>query len=277
MAELKRSQLGNQSDEQGAFEEGVDAGAINVSGLPEPRESLEVDAVRVEGGVALTPVSQEFFRDLGEIEEGPQDLLMASLVEEPDEVGLQVRKIHGVVVEAREHRFAEISTRSPREQLVWYQNSAEVFGAVLGDRIDVLKDVLESSYSCKSCKGTGKTSDICGLCVGSKYEESGEGIRNPCRACRVLGFGTEIMHSSGLRPCEMCGGSGWKGGVIIPEQAQQEAVTGIVVSIGPDCKLMKIGDRVLHSKYAGHTLKIGENDQIVTMRESEVLKILRQR
>jgi len=65
--------------------------------------------------------------------------------------------------------------------------------------------------------------------------------------------------------------------VVIPEQAQQEAITGIVVSVGPDCKLLKIGDRVVHSKYAGHTLRLGENDVIVTMRECEVLKILRQR
>ncbi len=114
------------------------------------------------------------------------------------------------------------------------------------------------------------------MCMGMKYEEQG-GQKVPCRGCKVLGFGMEVPHSSGFKKCDRCGGSGWKGGVIVPEQAQQEAVTGIVVSIGPDCKLMKIGDRVLHSKYAGHTLKIGENNQIVTMRESEVLKILRQR
>jgi co-chaperonin GroES (HSP10) len=275
MAELKRSEVGNQATETSAFERGSDAGSIGVSEVPHSRPVVEVDVEYVEDGVALSR-RDGFKRGLGELQEGPTDQLSSMLLEEPDETGLDVRYVNGVVVEARPERLDEISRRGPREQLVWYGYSADGLSAVLGDRVDILKDVLESAYSCKECRGTGKSGMICGLCDGLKYE--GDGAEKvACRGCIVLGFGMEQLHASGYQKCEKCSGSGWKGGVVIPEQAQQEAVTGIVVSVGPQCRLLKIGDRVVHSKYAGHTLKMSEDNSIVTMRESEVLKILRQR
>ena len=49
----------------------------------------------------------------------------------------------------------------------------------------------------------------------------------------------------------------------------------MVVSIGPDTKLLKLGDRVLHSKYAGHTLEM-KNETYTYMREHEVISLLRE-
>jgi co-chaperonin GroES (HSP10) len=289
MAELKRSEIGNQATEHGAYDNGADPNSSNVSEVPHSRPVIEVDAEYVDGDVVITPHGElanwpkcsnldltGFHRGLGELQEGPRDIMDAQLLDEPDEVGLSIRRVNGVEIEARPERFAEISKRGPREQLVWYGYSPDGLSAVLGDRVDILKDILESAYSCKPCKGTGKTSEDCVLCHGFKYEFEGLS-RIPCRGCVVLGFGMEQLHSSGFQKCESCSGSGWRGGVVIPEQAQQEAITGIVVSVGPDCRLLKIGDRVVHSKYAGHTLKMSEDNALVTMRECEVLKILRQR
>lgn len=276
MAELLRTEIGNQATEQGAFEGGADASQINVSEVPHSRPHVEVDAEYVDGGIALIPKSVRFKQGLGELQEGPQDIMNAQLLDEPDEVGLSIRMVNGVEIEARAGRIEEISRRSPREQLVWYGYSPDGLSAVLGDRVDILKDVLESAYSCKACHGKGHVAAMCGNCRGTKYEEV-QGSAVPCRACVVLGFGMEIKHSSGHRRCDACASTGWRNGVVIPEQAQQEAITGIVVSVGPECRLLKIGDRVVHSKYAGHTLKMSEDNAIVTMRESEVLKILRQR
>jgi co-chaperonin GroES (HSP10) len=286
MAELKRSEIGNQATEHGAYDNGADPSASNVSEVPHSRPVIEVEAEYVGQDIQLTPTwndlsiaNESFLQSLGEMQVGPRDIMDAQLLDEPDEVGLSIRRVNGVEIEARPERFAEISKRGPREQLVWYGYSPDGLSAVLGDRVDILKDILESAYSCKTCHGKGHTLAICGLCRGAKHEivDPGEGIRVACRGCIVLGFGMEQLHSSGFQKCESCSGSGWRGGVVIPEQAQQEAITGIVVSVGPDCRLLKIGDRVVHSKYAGHTLKMSEDNAIVTMRECEVLKILRQR
>lgn len=278
MAELKRSEVGNQATEQGAFEGGADTAAINASEVPHSRLVVEVDVEYVEDGIVLTSKSNigQFWQGLGELQEGPQDIINAQLLDEPDEKGLEIRRVNGVEIEAHPQRFHEIDRRSPREALVWFGYSPDGLSAVLGDRVDILRDVLESAYSCKTCHGKGHTAAMCGNCRGTKHEEV-QGAALPCRGCIVLGFGMEIKHSSGHRKCDACAATGWRGGIVIPEQAQQEAITGIVVSVGPECRLLKIGDRVVHSKYAGHTLKMSEDNAIVTMRESEVLKILRQR
>lgn len=279
MSSLRREDIGNTATEQGAFDAGADATEIGTSTLPEPRESLEVEATSTHDGVYLTPteLNPGARFDLAHITESPLTMLEHELTEDEEFDPAGMRQINGVNVAITPWRAAEAAHRSPREALIWYQCTPDMAGAVLGDRVDVLKDILESSYSCKSCKGTGHMNTLdCGNCRGTKYESLRDGQRAPCRACVVLGFGMEVRHSSGKRICDDCNGTGWRGGIIIPEAAQKEAVTGIVVSVGPDCKLLKLGDRVLHSRYAGHELKIGENNTIVTMRESEVLKILRQ-
>lgn len=286
MAELKRSEVGNQATEQGAFEGGADPTYINVSEVPHSRPEIEVAVAIMGNDLVLSPTGENpnlsscidhgFRRGLGELREGPLDIMNAQLLDEPDEKGLEIRRVNGVEIEAHPRRFSEIDRRSPREALVWFGYSPDGLSAVLGDRVDILRDVLESAYSCKTCHGKGHTAAMCGTCRGTKYEEV-QGAALPCRACIVLGFGMEIKHSSGHRKCDACAATGWRGGIVIPEQAQQEAITGIVVSVGPECRLLKIGDRVVHSKYAGHTLKMSEDNAIVTMRESEVLKILRQR
>src|ERR1700749_3017360 len=107
MAELKRSEVGNQATEQGAFEGGADPSAINVSEIPHSRPEIEVDAEYVGGDMVLTP-SNGFHRGLGELQEGPQDIMNAQLLDEPDEKGLEIRRVNGVDIEAHPHRFREI-------------------------------------------------------------------------------------------------------------------------------------------------------------------------
>jgi co-chaperonin GroES (HSP10) len=50
-----------------------------------------------------------------------------------------------------------------------------------------------------------------------------------------------------------------------------------VVSVGPECRLLKLGDRVIHSKFAGHELTVSKTDSYVMMGEKEVLSILKAR
>jgi co-chaperonin GroES (HSP10) len=291
MSELRREQIGNTATEQGAFEQGADFEGINHSTLPESRpDPIEVNAEYISGdGITLTPVGKEgtgaeFRLALGELHEGAVDELTAQLCEEPEEApgtAMAMRKIHGIEVQGNPSRLEMLSKRAPREMLVWYGMHPEYDGAVAGDRIMLLRDIKESAYSCKACKGIGYEEDaVCGNCGGTAKETiraEGGMAEVPCRACRVLGYGHEQGYSSGHKKCSKCNGSGWHGGIIIPEESQKEAITGIVVSLGPETHTYKIGDRLMFSRFAGHTMEISKTTSYIIMHESEAIGILRQK
>lgn len=73
------------------------------------------------------------------------------------------------------------------------------------------------------------------------------------------------------------------GGIILPDTAQQKTQEGIVMSVGPGRKTdkgeiihldLKVGDKVIYSKYAGSEVKIdgkeyliiGEKDVLATVK-----------
>jgi len=73
-----------------------------------------------------------------------------------------------------------------------------------------------------------------------------------------------------------------KGGIIIPDTAKEKPQKGEVVAVGPgrlDEKgnrmpmEVKVGDKVLFSKYAGSEVKIGDEEYLV-MREDDILCVL---
>ena len=73
-----------------------------------------------------------------------------------------------------------------------------------------------------------------------------------------------------------------KGGIIIPDTAQEKPSEGEVISVGPgarneDGKVtpldVKAGDRVLFSKYGGTEVKVDGEDLII-LRESDILGIV---
>ncbi|MEO0239506.1 MAG: co-chaperone GroES [candidate division WOR-3 bacterium] len=73
-----------------------------------------------------------------------------------------------------------------------------------------------------------------------------------------------------------------KGGIIIPDTAKEKPQKGEVVAVGPgrlDEKgnriplEVKVGDKVLFSKYAGTEVKVGDEEYLV-MREDDILCII---
>ena len=72
------------------------------------------------------------------------------------------------------------------------------------------------------------------------------------------------------------------GGIIIPDSAQEKPIEGRVKAVGagkvgedgkrvkPD---VKVGDKVLYSKYGGTEIKI-EGDDLLLMREDDILGIV---
>jgi chaperonin GroES len=73
-----------------------------------------------------------------------------------------------------------------------------------------------------------------------------------------------------------------KGGIIIPDNAKEKPIEGIVIAVGngkvlDDGKVraleVKAGDKVLFGKYSGTEIKI-EGEEHVILREDEVLGVL---
>tara|TARA_B100000614_G_scaffold262312_1_gene295214 strand:+ start:2606 stop:2875 length:270 start_codon:yes stop_codon:yes gene_type:complete len=66
-----------------------------------------------------------------------------------------------------------------------------------------------------------------------------------------------------------------KGGLFIPETAQEKTQIGKVVAVGTDDDeiTVKKGDRVMFDKYAGTTVKIGEDDHLI-LTMSDVLAVV---
>ncbi|MEX2445447.1 MAG: co-chaperone GroES [Alkalispirochaeta sp.] len=66
-----------------------------------------------------------------------------------------------------------------------------------------------------------------------------------------------------------------KGGLFIPETAQEKTQVGDVVAVGTDDEqiTVKKGDRVMFDKYAGTTVKIGDDDHLI-LTMSDVLAVV---
>jgi len=70
-----------------------------------------------------------------------------------------------------------------------------------------------------------------------------------------------------------------KGGIVIPDTAKEKPQEGEIIAVGPgklseDGKRIamevKVGDKVVYSKYAGTEFKLDE-EEVVIMRESDIL------
>jgi chaperonin GroES len=65
------------------------------------------------------------------------------------------------------------------------------------------------------------------------------------------------------------------GGILIPQVAQEKTQEGVVIAVGDDKDVIKVkvGDRVMYDKYAGTTITVdGESQLIVKM--SDILAVL---
>lgn len=73
-----------------------------------------------------------------------------------------------------------------------------------------------------------------------------------------------------------------RGGIVLPDTAKEKAARGKVLTVGPG-KLndkgertplqVKMGDRILFSKYGGSELEIGDR-KLLVMREDDILAIV---
>ncbi|MCX7882479.1 MAG: co-chaperone GroES [Brevinematales bacterium] len=65
-----------------------------------------------------------------------------------------------------------------------------------------------------------------------------------------------------------------KGGIYIPQTAQEKTQTGVVVAVGTDESIkVKVGDQVLYDKYAGTQIKIDDVEHLV-LSADDILAII---
>ena len=73
-----------------------------------------------------------------------------------------------------------------------------------------------------------------------------------------------------------------KGGIIIPETAQEKPQEGEVVAVGPGGRDedgeriamdVKVGDRILFGKWSGTEVKV-DGDELLIMKESDIMGVI---
>ena len=75
-----------------------------------------------------------------------------------------------------------------------------------------------------------------------------------------------------------------KGGIVIPDTAKEKPQEGEVVAVGKGKVLdngnlqapeVKVGDRVLYGKYSGNEITTKDGDELLIMREDDILAIIK--
>jgi len=75
-----------------------------------------------------------------------------------------------------------------------------------------------------------------------------------------------------------------KGGIVLPDTAKEKPHEGKVIAVGKGKVLdsgnihpleVKVGDRILYGKYSGNEITTKEGDELLIMREEDILAIIK--
>jgi chaperonin GroES len=65
-----------------------------------------------------------------------------------------------------------------------------------------------------------------------------------------------------------------KGGIILPDTAQEKTQNGTVIAIGDSDQIkVKVGDKVMYDKYAGTSIKIDDEEHLI-LKMNDILAII---
>lgn len=73
------------------------------------------------------------------------------------------------------------------------------------------------------------------------------------------------------------------GGIVLPDTAKEKPAEGKIVAVGKGKKTedgnvipvdLKVGDKVIYSKYGGNEIKTGDGKEYLVIREDEVYAII---
>jgi chaperonin GroES len=64
------------------------------------------------------------------------------------------------------------------------------------------------------------------------------------------------------------------GGILIPQTAQEKTQEGVVLAVGDDEAIkVKVNDKVIYDKYAGTTIKVAGEEQLILKAADVLAKI----
>ena len=75
-----------------------------------------------------------------------------------------------------------------------------------------------------------------------------------------------------------------KGGIVLPDTAKEKPQEGEVIAVGKGKTLengsvqpleVKVGDRILYGKYSGSEIRTREGEDLLIMREDDILAIIK--
>ena len=64
------------------------------------------------------------------------------------------------------------------------------------------------------------------------------------------------------------------GGIFIPQTAQEKTQIAVVEAIGDEVKTVKVGQKILHDKYAGTSVKVDDDDYLI-LNLKDVLAVIK--
>ena len=53
------------------------------------------------------------------------------------------------------------------------------------------------------------------------------------------------------------------GGIFIPQTAQEKTQIAVVEAVGDEVKTVKVGQKILHDKYAGTSVKMNDDEYLI--------------
>ena len=64
------------------------------------------------------------------------------------------------------------------------------------------------------------------------------------------------------------------GGIFIPQTAQEKTQIAVVEAIGDEVKTVKVGEKILHDKYAGTSVKM-DGEEYLILNIKDVLAVIK--
>ena len=64
------------------------------------------------------------------------------------------------------------------------------------------------------------------------------------------------------------------GGIYIPDTAQEKTQNGVVVAVGDDEEIkVKVDDKIIYDKYAGTSVKVDDEEQLI-VKAADILAVI---
>lgn len=128
------------------------------------------------------------------------------------------------------------------------------------DKIIILLDKFKSGFECSFCGGDGR---------GRRCVDCINGVNSRGFKCKICDGEPDRWIG---KTCPQCKGKGST--IIIPDSAKALPTSGTIVSVGPECKKRKVGERVVFGVHTGFFLPFKGNVRLRLMREYEPLCLL---